>query len=401
MNVDSVCARFSDPLLKQQAEKWLSIDRNMSSLEEARRLLKEENEEKLKDLFCRRLVFGTAGLRAPMGVGFSCLNEITIQQASQGFCAYLLQRYGEEVCRERGIVIGRDVRHNSERFSHLTAAVFLSRGFKVYLFHQQVHTPLVPFALLKLNCLAGVMITASHNPKEYNGYKVYEESGVQIIPPVDSDIANAIRNNEDLWLEVEPLFDRVEGVCSEKAKTEGNLKDKREEMIEAYMSEVSADLCSRRRETEKSELKVVYTPMHGVGLPFAAELLKRFGFSRGLIAVEGQCDYDPDFSSVPFPNPEEAGALDMAMSVADAQGASLIIANDPDADRLACAEKCDGVWRQFTGDEVGIMLAAYLKDVRQAQGIPKEKQLFICSAVSSKMLKAFAEASQTLKPNLQ
>ncbi|KAL8442128.1 hypothetical protein Emag_006633 [Eimeria magna] len=280
---DSICSRFSDALLREQARKWLASDRNMETLDEARRLLESAPEDKLKDLFCRYLVFGTAGLRAQMGAGFSRLNDVTIQQTSQGFSVYLANRHGQDACRQRGIVIGRDVRHNSERFSHLTAAVFLNRGFKVFLFRAPVHTPLIPFAVRKLNCVAGVMITASHNPKEYNGYKVYDDNGVQIIPPVDVEIADAIRANETLWDDVELLFDRVEGRCHPHTEEEGELLNGQEDVVEEYMSAVSADLCSRRELTAKSDLKIVYTPMHGVGLPFVTELLKRFGFSKGLI----------------------------------------------------------------------------------------------------------------------
>lgn len=394
MEVEALVGRLADAKLRENARQWLSSDKNPRTLEEAKKLLSESSEEHLKDIFCKNLVFGTAGLRAPMGAGYSRLNDVTIQQASQGFCAYLLERHGKESCGSRGIVIGRDARHNSERFSHIAAAVFLSRGIKVYLFHDPVHTPLVPFALRKLNCVAGVMVTASHNPKIYNGYKVYDSNGVQIIPPVDSHVAQAIRENQALWESVEDLLDRVKGHCHEVPAVKGLLHDPREAMIEAYMSELSRDLCTRREETEKSDLKIVYTAMHGVGWMFASELLKHFGFSKNLIPVEKQCDLDPEFSSVPFPNPEEKGALGMSMEVADQNNVPLIIANDPDADRLACAEKCNGVWRQFTGDEVGIILAAYMADVRASQGIPKDKMLFVCSVVSSKMLKAFAEANK-------
>ncbi|KAL8270634.1 hypothetical protein Esti_005455 [Eimeria stiedai] len=280
---ESICSRFSDALLREQARKWLSSDKNMQTLDEARRLLESASEDKLKDLFCRYLVFGTAGLRAQMGAGFSRLNDVTIQQTSQGFSIYLANRHGKDACRQRGIVIGRDARHNSERFSHLTAAVFLSRGFKVFLFRAPVHTPLIPFSVRRLNCVAGVMITASHNPKEYNGYKVYDDNGVQIISPVDVEIADSIRANETLWEDVELLFDRVEGRCHLHTGEGGELLDGQEDVVEEYMSAVSADLCSRLEQTTKSDLKVVYTPMHGVGLPFVTELLRRFGYAKGFI----------------------------------------------------------------------------------------------------------------------
>ncbi|XP_026194269.1 phosphoglucomutase-2 [Cyclospora cayetanensis] len=391
---DSCClARLADGELREKALLWLSCDKNPRTLEEAKHLLAEKSECELKELFCRKLKFGTAGLRAPMGAGYSRLNDLTIQQASQGFCVYLLNRHGQMECRDRGIVVARDNRHNSEQFANLAAATFLSRGFRVYLFGQPVHTPLVSFALLHLKCVAGIMVTASHNPKEYNGYKVYDSNGVQIIPPVDAHVAQAIDQNQMLWPEVEEFFNRETRLCRSFPGDADLLQDPRESIVEAYMSAVSRDLCMRRKETAQSNLKVVYTPLHGVGLPFATELLARFGFSKGLLPVEAQCDMDPNFSTVPFPNPEEKGALDLALQKATEADANIIIANDPDADRFACAEKCHGSWHQFTGDEVGIILAAYLADTRAAQETAKQKMLFVTSMVSSKMLKAFAEAN--------
>ncbi|CDI77757.1 phosphoglucomutase, putative [Eimeria acervulina] len=384
MDVEADLSRLRDAAVQQQIRLWLALDKNAQSQQEAKRLIKEASEEQLKEVFCKHLKFGTAGLRAHMGAGFSRLNDVTIQQASQGLADYLIKRHGADICSTRGIIIGRDCRHNSERFSHLAAATFLSRGFRVYLCRSAVHTPLVAFGVLHLNCVAGIVITASHNPKEYNGYKVYDENGAQIIPPVDADIANAIQNNQSLWPEVEEVFDRSKGfifVSEDKAQ---QLVDPTKELTEEYLSSITADLCMRKEETQKSSLKVVYTPMHG-GLGVGVKCTRT--------SVDEQCIPDPDFSTVSFPNPEEEGALNLAIKKAEENNISFVVANDPDADRLGCAEKVNGEWHQFTGDEIGIMLAAYLLEVRVKQKKEKAKMLFISSVVSSSMLKAFAEAN--------
>nr|CEL65240.1 TPA: phosphoglucomutase, putative [Neospora caninum Liverpool] len=331
-----------------------------------------------------------------MGAGFSRMNDVTIQQTTQGYCAFLMDLFGEDG-KDRGVVIGFDARHNSRRFAQLTAAVFLSKGVRVRLFGDIVHTPMVPYTVVSANCIAGIMITASHNPKADNGYKVYAANGAQIIPPMDSEISAFINSNLDFWSDVDDFFDNKTGRLTEKAAKSSLLEDPLNTFVDAYIKDIAADLCVPKREA--GSVKFMYTAMHGVGEPMVKKMIAAFGFKDNLLTgkarlfseLDAQCTPDPEFPTVAFPNPEEHGALDMAFKEADAHGLTLVIANDPDADRFAAAEKCDGRWYQFTGDELGAILGAYAIELREGQGIAKSNMALICSAVSSRMLQKIAK----------
>eukprot|EP01069_Polyplicarium_translucidae_P003769 Polyplicarium_translucidae@DN2403_c0_g1_i1.p2 len=361
-------------------KRWNELDRDPKSVAQVKAAV-DANDCGVLKTFLNRMEFGTAGLRGAMGPGFGKMNEVTVMQAAQGLCAYLIDREGLEAGAAKGVVIGFDGRHNSQRFANVTAAVFLSRGFKVYLNTKTTATPMTPFTVVKRGCIAGMQCTASHNPKQDNGWKVYAKNGAQINSPMDADITRMIEANQAWWPGVRELLHPDTGILKDGHKA----TDPYDEMMTAYMTDMPTELCSRRDETEKSTLRIVYTAMHGVGTPFVREIMKRFGF-KNLFVVPEQEFPDPEFSTVAFPNPEEKGAMDLALAMADREGASVVIANDPDADRLAVAEKADGKWHQFTGDEMGCILGSHAIMAAEKRGIPKSKMVVVNSVVSSQML---------------
>jgi phosphoglucomutase len=369
------------PDLKELAEEWLRLDKDKSTTDEIYRLLAQGDASELERRLRPRIAFGTAGLRGPMQAGFACMNSLTVIQASQGLAAYLLKT--EQNVKTRGVVIGRDARHNSEKFAKLAAAAFVAEGIKVWWYETPSHTPLVPFGVRELGAVAGVMVTASHNPARDNGYKVYWSNGCQIIPPHDAGIAAAILENLEpvSWDKSIINFDEpcllVEGAL-------GLVRDQYHKAIQyaAHPEDPSIKI--------KSDLRFVYTPMHGVGLPAMERCAEDLGVASQMVVVKEQAEPDPDFPTVKFPNPEEKGALDLAMQTADASSISLILASDPDADRLAAAEKVQGKWHIFTGNQLGILLASYLFE-RYPESKPRDKLAMLASTVSSRMLNALAQ----------
>ncbi|EWC45505.1 hypothetical protein DRE_05363 [Drechslerella stenobrocha 248] len=311
-----------------------------------------------------------------MQAGFAHLNDVTIIQASQGLAAYLLTTAGAEP--PAGVVIGHDHRHNSASFARLTAAAFVLKGIKVYFLDGLAHTPLVPFGVGLLRCAAGVMITASHNPARDNGYKVYWGNGCQIIPPVDAGIAAAIGEN------LEPVgraWD-VDAVFAE-GRAAGMVEDVKGKVGEAYFGELE-----KVGVREGRGVRFVYTPMHGVGLEPAVRAVRILGLEEGMVVVEEQARPDPDFPTVKFPNPEEKGALDLAMATADRHGITIVLANDPDADRFAAAEKVDGKWQILTGNQLGVLFASHML---ATSPLPAAQIAMLSSAVSTQMLAAMAK----------
>ncbi|KAL9603705.1 MAG: hypothetical protein Q9219_001024 [cf. Caloplaca sp. 3 TL-2023] len=302
-----------------------------------------------------------------MGAGFARLNALTIIQTSQGLAEHLLA--SSPNTQTAGIVVGYDARHNSKRFAELAAGVFESKGIIVWWFEDIVHTPLVPYAVKHKKAAAGIMITASHNPAQDNGYKVYGSNGCQILSPVDHEIVRSILQN------LEPTVWESQGSFLRKP------------ILEPMKANYLASIVHRLNLTGDAELPVhfVYTPMHGVGLRYIAAMIDTTNFKGTMTVVKEQAQPDPDFSTVRYPNPEEIGALDLAMKTGDAANISLVLANDPDGDRFAVAEKSDGVWHQFTGDQVGILLAYWLLPVSR-------NTVMLTTAVSSQMLSFIAEA---------
>ncbi|CAE6463620.1 unnamed protein product [Rhizoctonia solani] len=315
-----------------------------------------------------------------MAAGFSCMNDLIVIQASQGLCAYVLQNVPNAV--ERGVVVGHDHRYNSEKWAQLTAAAFVSKGVKVYLHKGIVHTPLVPYTVSKLNAAAGVMITASHNPKDDNGYKVYWENAVQveqIISPHDAGIAAAIESN------LQPIAWDLESLAS----VNDLIINRTEEMTVSYL-EYIASLSRTRKTNPFTPLKFTNTSMHGVSRAIIDRANQVFDF-KPLEHVKEQQDPDPEFPTVAFPNPEEKGALDLAIKTANASGSAYVFAQDPDSDRFAAAQKKpDGTWFVFSGDQLGSLFAAWTLEGYKASGRPIDKLAMVASTVSSKLIGAMA-----------
>ena len=364
--------------IKELAREWLELDQDKTTTEEIYRLLQHGDTQELERRLRTRIAFGTAGLRGPMQAGFACMNSLTVIQASQGLAAYLLKT--EQNVKRRGVVIGRDARHNSEKFARLTAAAFAAKGIKVWWYETPSHTPLVPFGVRELGAAAGVMVTASHNPAKDNGYKVYWSNGCQIIPPHDTGIAASILDN------LKPVTWDT-SVVDESLLVEGALDLVKDKYHEAVLCAAHPDHVDIKMDPE---LRFVYTPMHGVGLPAMQQCVETLGIASQMTVVEAQAQPDPDFPTVKFPNPEEKGALDLAMATADASSIRLILASDPDADRLAAAEKVGDKWHIFTGNQLGLLLGSYLFE-RYPSSKPRDKLAMLASTVSSRALAALAK----------
>jgi phosphomannomutase len=287
----------------------------------------------LADRFAGTLEFGTAGLRGAVGAGPNRMNRVVVIRAAAGLAAYL---------REQGesgpVVVGYDARHRSDDFARDTAEVMSGAGFKVWVLPRPLPTPLLAFAIRELGCAAGVMVTASHNPPQDNGYKVYLGDGSQIVPPADAGIAARI--------------DAIGALADIPRGTGGAVLG--EHIVDRYLDTV-AELAG----DGPRDLDLVYTPLHGVGGTSVVQVLETAGFAPPRV-VEQQEQPDPDFPTVAFPNPEEPGALDLAMALAEEHGADIVVANDPDADRCAAAIPTGHGWRMLRGDEVGALLAHHL-----------------------------------------
>jgi len=320
------------------AERWIADDPDPDTRAELRALLDRGDEAALAERFGARLEFGTAGIRGPLGAGPARMNRVVVRRVTAGLAAHLLAT--EPDARRRGVVVGFDARHKSAAFAADAAGVLAAAGIPVHLAERPVPTPLLAFAVRHLDTAAGVQVTASHNPAPDNGYKVYWSGGGQIVPPQDAEISAAI--------------DAVEGPPPVAAPADGGITALDPGLLPAYVTAVLADVVGGPS-PEARDLRIVYTPLHGVGRDLARGVLEAAGF-RDVHLVAEQADPDPDFRTVPFPNPEEPGALDLALALARRVDADVVLANDPDADRIAVAVAAGGDWRVLSGDEVGCVL---------------------------------------------
>ena len=315
----------------------------------------------LADRFDGTLEFGTAGLRGALGAGPNRMNRVVVTRAAAGLAAYLSDTGSPA---GSSVVIGYDARYNSDVFARDTAEVMTGAGFKALLMPRPLPTPLLAFAIRELGCVAGIMVTASHNPPQDNGYKVYLGDGSQIVPPADSGIAERIA-----------VVGAVADVPRGRA---GKVLD--EEIVDTYLDTIAGLAADGPR-----DLRMVYTPLHGVGGTSVQQVLETAGFEAPIV-VPQQEEPDPAFPTVAFPNPEEAGAMDLAMALASDKGADVVVANDPDADRCAAAIPTSDGWRMLRGDEVGVLLAHHLLS-RGTTGV------FATTIVSSTLLGKMAAAA--------
>lgn len=367
----------------EPADRWLAHDPDTTTQEELRRLLDAARagdnaaRGELRERFVGPLEFGTAGLRGVLGAGESRMNRAVVLRTTAGLAHYLIATLGDEA-RRRGVVVGYDARRMSREFAEDTACVLAAAGIPAHLSPTLCPTPVAAFAVKHLGAAAGVMITASHNPPHYNGYKVYWENAAQIIPPHDTGIAAAIFNA--------PPANQIPRMTLLEARDKNLVRDFPEALERAYLDGVRA--LSVRQDGDRS-ISIAYTPLHGVGHRLVQKALAEAGFTR-VAAVPEQAEPDGAFPTVSFPNPEEKGAMDLVIALGRKEGAELLIANDPDVDRLAVAvRRPDGEYTQLTGNQVGVLLGHYLL----TESANKEGgRLVLASCVSSPMLGAIAAA---------
>lgn len=362
--------------MNTEVSTWLARDPDPVTREELQRLIDTNDRDALEDRFSSRLAFGTAGLRGIVGAGPNRMNRLVIQETALGLGKYLLATFSDAA--SRGVVIGYDGRPDSSQFARDAAAMLASLGIKVYLTEKVAPTPLVAFGVRHLGTAAGIVVTASHNPPAYNGFKVYWDNGAQIIPPHDSGIAAQI----DIAAS-EPL----PVMSVEDAEHQGLLTWLNGDFYTEYRKTLNnSAILSNHQQPEAVSL--AYTAMHGVGADMAEQLLADAGF-KNVYSVKAQREPDGTFPTVNFPNPEEAGAMDMVIAEAKAHDAMLACANDPDADRFAVAVRTeDGEYKMLTGDQVGVLLGHYLL----THAAP-EQNLVGTTIVSSSLLKKVAEAA--------
>ena len=373
--------------LHAQVTAWMTDDPDEGDRAELAALLRtacepDDREEtkraeaELTDRFADRLEFGTAGLRGAVGAGPNRMNRAVVRETTAALASWLL--YVDPSAAQTGVVIGCDARHRSDEFAYEAATVLAAAGIGVHLLPQRQPTPLLAFAVTHLGAAAGIMITASHNPPADNGYKLYLSDGAQIVPPADLEIEAAIRS-------LGPLS-RVPVT----ATSDPLIVQHGDEIAADYLDAVCALSPAPRG---AAWLRYTYTPLHGVAGDLALRAFEQAGFPPPDV-VEAQAQPDPDFRTVAFPNPEEPGTLDLALAQARRSGAELVLANDPDGDRLAVAVPDDaapGGWRMLTGDQVGALLGAYL--LGRDSGDPSRKPLVATTIVSATMLASIASAA--------
>ena len=357
--------------VEAKAENWLNGSYDEKTKAEVKRMLESEDKTELIESFYKDLEFGTGGLRGIMGVGSNRMNIYTVGAATQGLSNYLNREFAGQPI---SVVIGHDSRNNSRLFAEISADIFSANGIKVYLFDSLRPTPEISFAIRYLKCQSGIILTASHNPKEYNGYKAYWNDGAQIIAPHDVNIIS----------EVEKIKSPSE------IKFEGNkalIETIGEAIDAAYLKKVQSILLSPDSIKRHSDLKIVYTPIHGTGIKLIPRCLNEIGFNNVMI-VEEQAVISGDFPTVKSPNPEEPAALTMAIELAKAEDADIVMASDPDADRMGIAVKNDqGEWILVNGNQTCLMFTYYILKRRSELGLLKPNDFMVKTIVTTELIK--------------
>ena len=321
--------------------------------EETRAELSEITDKKeIEDRFYRELEFGTGGLRGIMGAGTNRMNKYTVGKATTGLGRYLIAQYGEKACADRGVAIGYDTRNNSKQFAAVSADILSGMGIKVYLFDDARPTPQLSFSVNYLHCLAGVVVTASHNPKEYNGYKVYDEYGCQLVPAQAKQVIGYVNGVAD--------YHEISFVGNDKLIENVNTTD-------AFVDAVLIQQRNQDRDCN-ANLKVVYTPLHGTGRIPVLMALEKSGFTQ-IDVVKEQEDGDGDFPTVVSPNPEDRRALEIGISKASQTGADIVLGTDPDSDRVGVAVKTEDGFRLMTGNQMGALLMDYVLNHTDISGL--------------------------------
>jgi len=355
----------------EAAKKWLSDSFDEETKKEVRALI-DGDPALLEDAFYRSLEFGTGGLRGIMGAGTNRMNKYTVGMATQGLANYIKAKVESENCK---VCISYDSRNNSRLFADISAEVLASNGIKVYIFDDIRPTPELSYAIRSKKATAGIMITASHNPKEYNGYKVFWSDGGQITSPVDKDIVAEVAKITDPSMVKFGSDD-----FGEKIETMGK------EMDELYLRDILSLTLSPEACKRHNDIKIVYTPLHGTGVRIIPECLKRLGF-KNVYHVPEQDINDGNFPTVKSPNPEEHAALDMAIARAEETGAEIVLASDPDADRMGVAVRDnEGRMVQLNGNQTASMLTYYILSRRKELGKLKGRQYVVKTIVTSELI---------------
>ena len=360
--------------IAQKVEQWLAGNYDQVT-KDAIAAMQSKPGDELADSFYRNLEFGTGGLRGIMGVGTNRINKYTIGMATQGFANYLNKTYPTE---KISVVIGHDSRNNARFFAETTAQVFAANGIKVYLFEALRPTPELSFAIRSLGAKAGVVCTASHNPKEYNGYKAYWNDGGQLVPPHDKNViteVEAIQSIDDVKWEGGAANIELIGTSMDEAYT------KMLQTLSVYPEVIA----------QQHDLKIVYTPIHGTGITLVPKVLAAYGFTN-VHVVEEQSIPDGNFPTVSYPNPEESETMSIGLAKAKAMDADIVLGTDPDADRVGVGVKNHkGDWVLMNGNQTAVLAFAYMMEARKAKGIAKQNDMVITTIVTTAMINEVAK----------
>ncbi len=363
-----------DAAIQERVNSWLNGNYDQDTKNTIKEL-QENNPDELADAFYRDLEFGTGGLRGLMGVGTNRVNKYTIGMATQGFANYLKKTYpGVEI----KLAIAHDSRNNSRFFAETTANVFAANDIKVFLFEALRPTPELSFAIRYLGCKAGVVCTASHNPKEYNGYKAYWNDGGQLVPPHDKNVISEV--------------EAIQSVDEVKwSGGEANITILGKDLDQAYLEMVKGLSVYPDVIAAQKDLKIVYTPIHGTGITLVPQVLEKFGFNNVFI-VEEQSTPDGNFPTVKYPNPEESETMSIGLKKAQDLNADILLGTDPDADRVGIGVKNHkGEWVLMNGNQTAVLAFAYMMEARKAKGIAQPNDMVISTIVTTEMINEVAK----------
>ena len=362
-----------DAAIQSKIDTWLNGGFDQQTKDEIAKLIKE-NPDQLADAFYRNLEFGTGGLRGIMGAGTNRMNKYTVGMATQGYANYLKKSFPGEV----KVAIAHDSRNNSRFFAETTAGVFAANGIKVFLFDSLRPTPELSFAIRYLKCQGGVVCTASHNPKEYNGYKAYWDDGAQLVPPHDKNVIKEV--------------EKIASVDDVKwSGGENNITIIGKDVDEKYMEMVKGLSVYPEIIQKHKDLKIVYTPIHGSGIKLVPEVLKRFGFSNVNIVKE-QMEPDGNFPTVVYPNPEEKETMSIGLKNAQQMNADILLGTDPDADRVGIGVKDNhNQWVLMNGNQTAVLAFNYLIEARKTKGIAQKNDMVITTIVTTPMINRIAK----------
>lgn len=369
----------NEELIKQVTEKalkWLTPAYDAETQAEVKKMLDNPDKTDLIEAFYKDLEFGTGGLRGIMGAGSNRMNIYTVGAATQGLSNYLNMNFKD--LKQISVAVGHDCRNNSRKFAEISANIFSANGIKVYLFEDMRPTPEMSFAIRHLGCQSGIILTASHNPKEYNGYKAYWDDGAQVLAPHDKGIideVNKIASASDIKFEGNPALIQIIG----------------EEVDKAYLDKVKTLSIDPEAISRQSDLKIVYTPIHGTGMMLIPRSLEMWGF-KNVHCVPEQMVRSGDFPTVVSPNPENAEALTLAINLAKKIDADIVMASDPDADRVGMACKNDkGEWVLINGNQTCLLFLYYIITNRKAMGKITGKEFIVKTIVTTELIKAVAD----------